>query len=191
MNLPSLHLVDSQGAILSPRIREAVELAFRWVKRDYPQIDTAMIANWAEEIGSSMQSFQTSLEFPDRYAYAALKGKVSDWLRTKVANEEVVGIGLDLERIGGVRASFQAAADRRILFEQLKLSLNERDRYILMLLLDDETSPATVAKALHMKYFAAAKAIERVKARMKAALAKSQKRPEKSAGPVRFCETKG
>jgi DNA-directed RNA polymerase specialized sigma subunit len=138
-----------------------------------------------------MQLLQASLQFHDRYAYAALKGKVSDWLRTKVANEQVAGIGPDLERIGGVRPSFQPAADRKILFEQLKSSLNERDRYILMLLLDDETSPATVAEALGMSYDAAAKAIERVKKRLKKAFAKTQRRGETNPGPVRFCETKG
>jgi hypothetical protein len=191
MNPPFLHLVDSRGVILSPRISGAVELAFRWVVRDYPRVDTAMIANWAEEVGSSMQLREAALPFPDRYAYAALKGKVYDWLRTKAAKEELVGIGLDLERIGGVRASFQAASDRKILFEQLKSTLNERDRYILILLLDDKASPATVAQALGTSYKAAAKAVQRVKERIGAVLTKTRNRNEANPGPARFCETNG
>lgn len=191
MNLPHLHLVDPYGVDLKPRISASVDLAFRWVVRDYPQVDTALIANWAEEVGLLMQLRDASVHLPDRYAYAALKGKVCDWLRTKTANEEVAGIGTDLERLGGFRVSFQEDSDRKILFEQVKSTLNERDRYILILLLDDKSSPAAVAEALGTSYPAAAKAIQRVKERIAAVLTKTLARSDPTSGPARLCESKG
>ena len=57
-----------------------------------------------------------------------------------------------------------------ILFDQLKTKLSERDRHILVLLLQDLTSPASVAAALGVSYSAAAKAIQRVKERIAAIL---------------------
>jgi hypothetical protein len=191
MNRPHLHLVDTKGIPLSPKIDSAVELAFRWVARDYPQVDSALIANWAEDLACTMQSREASLHSPDRYAYSALKGKVRDWLRTKSANEEAAGIGPDLERIGGINGSFQGATDRKILFEQLGATLNERDRYILVLLLQDQTSPATVAEALGTTYSAAAKAIQRVKERIAAILTNTSTRIDQNHGPAQFCETEG
>ena len=53
--------------------------------------------------------------------------------------------------------------ERAVLFEQLSTKLSERDRLILVLLLQDVTSPANVAAALGVSYSAAAKAIQRVK----------------------------
>lgn len=190
MTQPRLHLVDTKGLPPGPATAAAVELAFRWVIRDYPGVDTALIANWAEEIGSVMQARESAIQFPNRYAYAALKGKVCDWLRTKASHEEPAGIGLDMEHIGGVKASFQGAADRRILFDQLKATLNERDRSILVMLLNDQRSPATVAETLGISYPAAAKAIQRVKGRIAAVLTSSRNRTDPHHGPARICETK-
>jgi hypothetical protein len=170
-----LHLVDTTGNIVCPEVESAVERAFQWVLRDYPQIDPALIANWAEEVAHSMQGRGTTLSSPQRYAYSALKGKVRDWMKSGAAKEKVVGIGRELEKFGGFSASFQGAIDRKILFEQLKATLNERDRYILVLLLQDKTSPATVANALGTSYHAAAKAIQRVKERIAITLNGSRK----------------
>ena len=175
MNSAHLHLVDIAGSPVRSEVESAVERAFRWVLRDYPRVDSAMIANWAEDVARSMEERAASLISPQRYAYAALKGKVRDWMRSGAAKEEVAGIGLDLERIGGLSGSFQSASDRKILFEQLKATLNERDRYILVLLLEDKMSPATVANALDTSYPAAAKAIQRVKERIAITLNGSRK----------------
>ena len=105
--------------------------------------------------------------------------------------KQVAGIGRDLERMGGLSGSFQGAVDRKILFEQLKATLNERDRYILVLLLEDKTSPATVAKALGTSYPAAAKAIQRVKERIASTLSGARKVDDPGHGSPQFCETKG
>ena len=191
MTRTQLHLVDNSGIAVCPEVEAAVERSFLWVLRDYPQLDSAMIANWAEEVALSMQGRVTTIISPQRYAYAALKGKVHDWMRSAPAKEEVAGLGRDLERIGGLNGSFEGAVDRKILFEQLKATLNERDRYILVLLLEDNTSPATVAKALGTTYPAAAKAIQRVKERIASKLTGARKMGEPGHGSPLFCETKG
>ena len=80
-----LHLVDTTGTAVCPEVETAVERSFRWVLRDYPQIDSAMIANWAEEVALTMQARVTTIVSPQRYAYAALKGKVHDWMRSAPA----------------------------------------------------------------------------------------------------------
>jgi DNA-directed RNA polymerase specialized sigma24 family protein len=183
--------VDTTGTVVCPEVESAVERSFKWVLRDYPQVDPAMIANWAEEVARSMQARVANLVSPQRYAYAALKGKVRDWMKSGQANEQVAGIGRDLESIGGLSGSFQGAIDRKILFEQLKATLNERDRYILVLLLEDTTSPATVAKALGTSYPAAAKAIQRVKERIASTLSGARKLDGRGHGSPQFCETKG
>jgi hypothetical protein len=191
MTRAQLHLVDTSGIAVCPEVETAVERSFHWVLRDYPQLDSAMIANWAEEVALSMQVRVTTIISPQRYAYAALKGKVHDWMRSAPAKEEVAGLGRDLERIGGLNGSFEGAVDRKILFEQLKATLNERDRYILVLLLEDNTSPATVAKALGTTYPAAAKAIQRVKERIASKLTGARKVGDPGHGSPLFCETKG
>jgi hypothetical protein len=191
MTRAQLHLVDTFGTAVCLEVETAVERSFHWVLRDYPQVDSAMIANWAEEVALSMQVRVTTIVSPQRYAYAALKGKVHDWIRSAPAKEEVAGLGRDLERIGGRNGSFEGAVDRKILFEQLKATLNERDRYILVLLLEDNTSPATVAKALGTTYPAAAKAIQRVKERIASKLTGARKVGDPGHGSPLFCETKG
>jgi hypothetical protein len=75
-----------------------------------------------------------------------------------------------------VHEGFQGEVDRAILFEQLKSRLGERDRSILMLLQLDAT-PAEVAMTPAMKYEAAIKAIQRVRARV-ALLPGGQQRPK-------------
>ena len=191
MTRAQLHLVDTSGTAVCSEVETAVERSFHWVLRDYPQLDSAMIANWAEEVALSMQARVTTIVSPQRYAYAALKGKVHDWMRSAPAKEEVAGLGRDLERIGGLNGSFEGTVDRKILFEQLKATLNERDRYILVLLLQDNTSPATVAKALGTTYPAAAKAIQRVKERIASKLTGARKVGDPGHGSPLFCETKG
>jgi DNA-directed RNA polymerase specialized sigma24 family protein len=187
-----LHLVDRNGIAIASEIESAVERSFKWVLRDYPQVDPALIANWAEDLARSMQSREIPVTSPQRYAYAALKGRVRDWMKSGAAQEQLAGASQDLERIGGLGGSFQNATDRKILFEQLKAALNERDRYILVLLLQDNTSPATIADALGTTYPAAAKAIQRVKERIAVTLNGGARKIDDSGhGSPQFCATKG
>lgn len=189
MDRALLHLVDRAGSSVMPEVEEAIQQAYHWVLRDFPRVDPAMIDDWAEEVAASMQERGGVIKSPKRYAYSALKGRVRDWLRTRTAQEEAKGIGSALERIGGTEASFQESADSRILFEQLKAALNERDRYILVLLLEDKSSPAAVAAALGITYPAAAKAIQRVKERLTEALSRRPKHPGHSSATL--CKAKG
>ena len=49
-----LHLVDRRGETLPVAIRLAVETAHRWVRREYPHLDAAVVAGWAEDVGEAM-----------------------------------------------------------------------------------------------------------------------------------------
>jgi len=138
-----------------------------------------------------MELKSDGVDSPRRYAYAALHGKVRDWMKSGAARETSVGIGKSLEALGGVNGSFQGTVDRSILFEQLKATLNERDKYILVLLLQDNTSPATVASALGVSYAAAAKAIQRVKDRISATLVGHADKNNPGRGSPQLCQTKG
>jgi len=166
---PHLHLVSAEGANVSPGIQEAVEVAFRWVAKDYPTIDEAQLADWAESLATSMHAQGSRISSPNRYAYAALRGKVRDWLRTGAAQEQSSGINQDLERIGGKSSSFQGSVERKILFEQLQNALTGRDRDILVLILSEKSTLA-VAGELKTSQAAARKAIQRVKERIGALL---------------------
>jgi DNA-directed RNA polymerase specialized sigma24 family protein len=145
--------------------------------REFPRIDPALLANWAENLAKSIanKNLQGSVR---RYAHTAMHETVRRWLRTKRASELAVGLDRELERIAGMHEGFHGEVDRAILFEQLKSRLRGRDRSILMLLQSD-ASPAEVAMSLGLKYEAAMKAIQRVRARV--ALCLETARPEKRA----------
>ena len=68
-----------------------------------------------------------------------------------LSREIPVGIGSELERWTGIDRSTQRIIYRRVLFDQLKTKLSERDRHILVLLQQDITSPASVAAALGVR----------------------------------------
>lgn len=191
MNRMTLHLVNADGSAVNAEIENAVKRAFVWVIRDYPHVDSALVANWAEDVAAAMQCRADEISSPIRYAQAALKGRVHDWLRSATAREEVVGIGFDLERLAGTSGSFEKSVERHILFQQLKEVLNERDRMILYLLLEDKTSPKDVAAVLNTSYPAAAQAIKRVKDRIANTLRGPRKNDGEGRLPSQFCETKG
>ena len=165
-----LHLVDQRGQTLPVAIRLAVEAAHRWVRREYPHLDEAVVAGWAEDVGKAMGARSDEIRSPYRYAFAALHGKVREWFRGNASREVLVGIGKELELWAGIDRSTQRVIYRAVLFDQLKTKLSERDRHILVLLQQDMTSPASVAAALGVSYAAAAKAIQRVKERIAAIL---------------------
>jgi hypothetical protein len=167
-----LHLVDRNGKDLSAETRDAVKDAYEWAVREYPKVDHASVAGWAEELGKAMAARPVLIEFPRRYAFAALRGKILAWFRKHPGQEIAVGIGLELEQWVGLDRKAQIAIERAVLFEQLRTMQNERDRQILMLLLQDITSPRDVASALGIGYGAAAKAVQRVKERMASILSK-------------------
>ena len=187
---PHLHLVDTEGKPVRPVTDAAVRQAYRWVVREFSLVDTALIANWAELVAGTMEAKAASVRDPKQYAYAALRGKVRDWLRTSTGRVEHVGIGQELERIGPSIGSPQDEMDRKVLFEQLKATLNERDQVILVLLLDG-TSDADVGLALRITPAAARKAIQRMKERISAQVAGARSKDETGQGSQTLCETKG
>ena len=166
MDLTHLHLVDRNGQDLAAATRDAVKDAYQWAVVEYPHVDQAALAGWAEDLGRAMAAHPGHIEFPRRYATSALNGKILGWFRRHRGKEIAVSVGPDLEEWVGLDPKAQLTIERTVLFEQLRAKLNERDRQILMLLLQDITSPRDVAAALGIKYDAAAKAIQRVKERI-------------------------
>src|SRR5580658_9515013 len=166
MSQTLLHLVDQRGQTLPVAIRLAVEAAHRWVRWEYPHLDEAVVAGWAEDVGKTMGARLDKIRSPYRYAFAALRGKVREWFRSNASREVLVGIGGELELWAGIDGSTPRVIYRAVLFEQLKTKLSERDRHILVLLQQDITGPASAAAALGVSYAAGAKAIQRVKERI-------------------------
>ena len=185
-----LHLIDSAGIHVRASIQASVEDAYRWTLRSFPLVDPALIANWAEDVACSMETVADTLRNPRRYATAALQGKVKDWLKTGAAKLETIGVSRDLERLGGASGKTQAVLDRSLLIEQLKTTLSERDRFILVLLLDGSTD-SEIAAALGVSPSAGRKAIQRMKERISATLKGSRSANPSGHSSAAFCETKG
>ena len=164
-----LHFVDGKGTPLSFTVQAACEVAYERAILDYPAFDQAQLADWAEEVARSMEVRGETIQFPRRYAYMALRGKVRDWLRTGPGRVELQGMGSDLEGLAGGSQSFREQTERKILFEQILPMLNKRDRAILVLVLNEE-STTTIALFLNVTYAAAAKAMQRVKDRVSVAV---------------------
>jgi DNA-directed RNA polymerase specialized sigma24 family protein len=183
-----LHLVDRQGQVLPAAIRTAVEAAFAWCISEYPNLDRALLAGWAEELGRAMADRHAQITSPRRYAVAALMGKIREWLRNRGYREINVGVGSDLEKWIGLDVAPVKTIERSVLFHQLRANLNERDRQIVMLMQQDLTSPKDVAVALGISYAAAAKAIQRVKERI-AQILRDAPSARESANPEKLCKT--
>jgi len=166
MRRRELHLTDENHNAVSPAIAAAVEAAYRWAMAMFPDVDSALLANAAERLAIKMENNKEHLGSPRRYAYAAMHGKVRDWLRKKAANEIPIGLDYELDEHARMTNSFQDAVERSILFQQLQTKLSARDRHILILLTELNATPKDVATALGINYKAATKAIERVRERI-------------------------
>jgi hypothetical protein len=185
-----LHLIDSRGIPLSPTVQAACEVAFQRVVLDYPNFDQAQIADWAEEVGAAMEQRGSTIQFLRRYAYMALRGKVRDWSRTGPGRAELKGVGSDLEDVAGLCKSFTDETERKVLFEQILPSLNARDRAILVLLQNEE-STASIAAFLNTNYAAAAKAMQRVKDRASVVVSGKRHKTDVMHEANRLCITRG
>ncbi len=192
MGWTQLHLVDAEGSEVLPSIKAGVESAFAWTVNTYPNLDPAVLAEWAEEIGCAMQRNTNTHATPRRYAYAAMHGRVRDYLKTGASRETPEGSSSELEKWAGVDDEVQTRIDRRIFFQELTTKLDGRDQEILVLLLQDITSASSVGKALGISEAAAAKAIQRLKIRI-ASFVGSSKTKDGDAGQgfQKLCETKG
>ena len=175
MALVLLHLVDEQGRPVPPSVSIAVETAYRWVSREYEHFDQALLAGMAESVALAMCRRLMHIEFPRRYAIAALTGKLQEWYRAHPGVEVPLELE-ESERTRGPRPGAMTSADLSILFAEIKVQLSERDRQILVLMEQDVGSPQQIAELFEMSYSAAAKAIQRVRDRMAAILAPSETR---------------
>lgn len=165
-----LFLVDRQGGALDPAFLSAVEAAYRWASHDYPNLDSSLLATWAEQVGRSMAERKEAIESPRRYAFAAMGNRIREHFRSGGFREVTLGIAEELEDQTAADLQSAAQIERQVLFIELRAQLSQRDREILILLQQDVTSPASIASALGISYNAAAKAVQRVKERLHAIL---------------------
>ena len=161
-----LHLVDQHGAPVPSEVKHAIESAYRWALWEYRHIDQAVLAGLAESVAVGMCRRLDQIVFPRRYAFAALAGKLQEWYRAHPVVEVAVGPE-DLDRMNGARRQTASFTEMNLLLSEIKARLSERDRQILVLL-EQDLGAKEIAKALGMKYAAAAKAIQRARDRMAA-----------------------
>jgi RNA polymerase sigma factor (sigma-70 family) len=176
-----LHLVDQENAPVKPEIRIAVEAAYRWSIREYPNIDDVDLAAMAEGVGLRMSKRFHEIQSPRRYAFAALSGRIQEWFRGHPAKMVSFESEDEFDREIGPDNRLSLEAERRVLFAQIRRRLSERDRQICMLLEQDVTSPREIAKALEISYSAAAKALERARERMASIVRGKSPEAEKSS----------
>lgn len=161
-----LHLVDENGQPAHPSIQAAVEAAFRWASREYRKFDPALLAGMAESVALAMSRRFELIEFPRRYAFTALTGKLHEWYRAH-PTVEVVLEPTELEQLGGSSKEAISAANLSLLFVEVKSKLSERDRQILALMEQDLANPNDIAQAFNISYKAAAKALQRARERIR------------------------
>jgi DNA-directed RNA polymerase specialized sigma24 family protein len=167
-----LHLVDEHGQPVPPQVRLAVEAAYRWAEREYQHFDHAVLAGMAEALALAMCRRLDRIEFPRRYAVAALMGKLQEWYRAHPAVEVILEPD-DLEHVRKAEPVPGYSADLSVLFAEIKTRLSERDRQILVLL-EQDLGAQEIAKTFEISYSAAAKAIQRARERMAAILSASE-----------------
>ena len=166
-----LHLVDQYGQPVPPQVRLAVEAAYRWAEREYQPFDHAVLAAMAEAVALAMCRHLDRIEFPRRYAVAALMGKLHEWYRAHPA-VEILMDPAEVEALPDDEPKAISAAELNLLFSEIKAQLSERDRQVLVLL-EQDLGPQEIAKAFQISYFAAAKAIQRARDRMAAILSET------------------
>jgi DNA-directed RNA polymerase specialized sigma24 family protein len=162
-----LHLVDDAGQPVQADVGKAVELAFRRAVRRFWGVDEVVLAGIAEDVAAAIAKKRSEIQAVNQYAIAAVDGRVQDWLqkhpRLEVGGRETA----ELERsMGAAVDSALSDVETKHLFEQMRAHLSDRDRQILVLIEQDRGNPRDVAKALGLTYAAAAKAIQRTKARV-------------------------
>ena len=175
MRTPALHFVG-----ISPAIQSAVEVAYDLAIARFPLVDSAIIAVKAEQLARYMEENKASYTSIRRYARSAMLRKVRDTLKTKVLREIPIGLLAELEDCATqVRNSFQREVDYSILLEQVRTQLSERDRHILYLLRNENTT-AEIAQKLGLEPAAARKAIQRARERIAHCLAAAKPQEDKA-----------
>jgi len=171
-----LHLVDEHDQPVPPQVRLAVESAYRWAQAEYQHFDRAVLAGMAESVALAMCRRFDEIEFPRRYAFMALTGKLQEWYRAHPAIEILMDPA-EVEHLTRDKPISTSAADLNVLFSQIKARLTERDRQILVLL-EQDLGAQEIAKACKISYSAAGKAIQRARERMAAILSATEDQGE-------------
>lgn len=166
-----LHLVDESGQSAPPQVRIAVEAAYRWALWEYRHFDRAELAEMAEAVATTMCARLSQIEFPRRYAFAALMGKLQEWYRAHPAKEITLDPD-DFEHARDANRAVVSSTDLSVLFSEIKARLSERDRQILALL-EQDLGAREIAATFGISHNAAMKAVQRARDRMAAILSET------------------
>lgn len=147
-----------------------MEAAYGWAAHDYPNVDSSLLATWAEQVGAFMAEREPPVESPRRYASAALQSRIREHFRSSGSREVSVGTDQELDAKAGPELQSARDIERQVLFRELRSQLSERDRQIFILLQQDVTSPQGIASSLSISYSAAGKAVQRLRERLQAIL---------------------
>jgi DNA-directed RNA polymerase specialized sigma24 family protein len=168
MAVTMLHLVNDQGEPVEPDIGVAVEAAFRHAILKFPQVDEVILAELAEDLAAYMDRRRCEIVTPKQYAQTALCKEVQGWQQENEGFEIAIAETDELERLAGgtpTSKGIDTNAEFEIVFSQIRKHLTERDREILVLIQQGLDKPPDIAAALGISYEAAAKALQRVRAR--------------------------
>lgn len=140
-NRPCLHMIDETGHPVSLEIAYGVIKAFLTTLKRFPQIDPCLIANWAEEVACAMQKMEQGvITCPAGMAIKRMGWKVTEHRRLFYTRDKSFGDADDLLTIAGPAAGKRINLDSKVLIDQLRPSLNERENRALDLLLDGHES---------------------------------------------------
>ena len=160
-----LHLVDDEGRPVQRAVEDAVTNAYRYVLAHNNHIDHALLANMAEHLALAVSRRVAEIHSIQQYALAAMIGKVHEWSRVHPVEFHLPSDQLERQAGAQPDSSFQRI-EKKLLLDQMKVDLTERDRHILMLIQQGISDSKSIANALGITNEAAKKAIQRTKHKM-------------------------
>ena len=160
-----LHLVDDEKQPVQRAVNDAVTNAYLYVRARNSHIDHALLANMAEHVALAVSRRIAEIDSFQQYALAAMIGKVHEWSRLHPVEFQLRADQLEQQAGAQADSSFQRI-ETKLLLDQMKADLAERDRHILMLIQQGISDSKSIAAALGITNDAAKKAIQRTKHKM-------------------------
>lgn len=130
-----LFLTDACGGPVTENIANAVHVAYFKMLTEFPLLDSALIANWAEEVACTMQRKRTEIHHPRSFSIMCLRRKILCHYKLKKANCVFVGGQVSLEIKTGRRAGRATSPEYGVMLRGVRVGLNERENLVLSLLL--------------------------------------------------------
>lgn len=178
---PSLFLIDETGRFVDLEIAYAVIRAFLKMCVRYPSIDTALMANWAEEVAAYLQTNRAKIKYPKTMAWRRLEWKIREHFKLYYTKDTSYGNSAGLEMLCYGRHYYYALGlEAKLQLNLLRRDMNERENWVLDMLLEGR-QPAEIIAALGLSYGGGRHVLSNLKAKIRASLKVEPKVPEKAA----------